>query len=208
MATLAHALQLIGWWIAPLIIFLIRRRSRFVSFHALQALLLQIVHVIIVVILMALWFATIFTTVFHQTSGQASCVSSRGVLLVSVNLARVYGHVGRHADHCDHLRHQSRARRMGRLPGAWQIGAKDFEDGSNGRTLRAARRKCEPTIASLSTSTLRALPSTSSSRRNPDRRGRPCWPLRKFRRSWSVPADRRRFLSLRPSSGACLCASA
>ena len=44
MATLAHALQLIGAWIAPLIIFLIRRQSRFVSFHALQALLLQIVH--------------------------------------------------------------------------------------------------------------------------------------------------------------------
>ena len=70
MATLAHALQLIGSWIAPLIIFLIRRRSRFVSFHALQALLLQIVHVIIVVILMMLWFTTIFTTLFHQTSGQ------------------------------------------------------------------------------------------------------------------------------------------
>jgi len=70
MATLAHALQLIGWWIAPLIIFSIRRNSRFVSFHALQALLLQIVNVIIVVILMVLWFTTIFTTVFHQTSGQ------------------------------------------------------------------------------------------------------------------------------------------
>jgi uncharacterized Tic20 family protein len=47
MATLAHALQLIGSWIAPLIIFLIRRRSRFVSFHALQALLLQIIHTIV-----------------------------------------------------------------------------------------------------------------------------------------------------------------
>jgi uncharacterized membrane protein len=70
MATLAHALQLIGSWIAPLIIFLIRRQSRFVSFHALQALLLQIVHTIIVVVLMVLWFTTIFATVFHQTSGK------------------------------------------------------------------------------------------------------------------------------------------
>jgi uncharacterized membrane protein len=70
MATLAHALQLIGSWIAPLIIFLIRRQSRFVSFHALQALLLQIVHTIIVIILMVLWFVTIFTTVFQQTSGK------------------------------------------------------------------------------------------------------------------------------------------
>jgi uncharacterized membrane protein len=70
MATLAHALQLIGSWIAPLIIFLIRRHSRFVSFHALQALLLQVVHTIIVVVLMVLWFATILTTVFHQTGGK------------------------------------------------------------------------------------------------------------------------------------------
>jgi len=71
MATLAHALQLIGSWIAPLIIFLIRRNSRFVSFHALQALLLQILHTIIVLVLMVLWFTTILTTVFHQTSGKA-----------------------------------------------------------------------------------------------------------------------------------------
>ena len=70
MATLAHALQLIGSWIAPLIIFLIRRRSRFVAFHALQALLLQIVHTIIVLALMMLWFTTIFTIVFHQTGGK------------------------------------------------------------------------------------------------------------------------------------------
>jgi uncharacterized membrane protein len=71
MATLAHALQLIGSWIAPLIIFLVRRRSRFVSFHALQALLLQIVHTILVVVLMVFWFSTIFSVVFHQTSGKA-----------------------------------------------------------------------------------------------------------------------------------------
>jgi uncharacterized membrane protein len=70
MATLAHVLQLIGSWIAPLIIFLIRRQSRFVSFHALQALLLQIIHTIIAIVLMMLWFVTIFTTVFHQTSGR------------------------------------------------------------------------------------------------------------------------------------------
>jgi uncharacterized membrane protein len=70
MATLAHVLQLIGSWIAPLIIFLIRRQSRFVSFHALQALLLQIIHTIIAIVLMMLWFVTIFTTVFHQTSGK------------------------------------------------------------------------------------------------------------------------------------------
>jgi uncharacterized membrane protein len=70
MATLAHALQLIGSWIAPLIIFLIRRQSRFVSFHALQALLLQIIHTIILIALMMLLFVTVFTTVLQQTHGK------------------------------------------------------------------------------------------------------------------------------------------
>jgi uncharacterized membrane protein len=70
MATLAHALQLVGSWIAPLIIFLIRRQSRFVSFHALQALLLQIIHTIIVIVLMILWFVTIFTTILQRTHGK------------------------------------------------------------------------------------------------------------------------------------------
>ncbi len=36
MGTLAHVLQLVGGWIAPLVIFLVKRNSRFVSFHALQ----------------------------------------------------------------------------------------------------------------------------------------------------------------------------
>ena len=56
MATLARALQVVGWWIAPLIIFLIHRKSRFVSFHALQALLLQIAYLILMGGCMALWF--------------------------------------------------------------------------------------------------------------------------------------------------------
>jgi len=64
MATLAHALQLIGGWIAPLVIFLIRRESRFVSFHALQVLLLQILNVIAILIFVVGWFGLIFSTIF------------------------------------------------------------------------------------------------------------------------------------------------
>lgn len=41
MAVLAHVLQLIGGWIAPLVIFFVKRQSRFVSFHALQVLLFE-----------------------------------------------------------------------------------------------------------------------------------------------------------------------
>jgi uncharacterized Tic20 family protein len=72
MATLAHALQLIGGWIAPLIIFLIKRQSRFVSFHALQALLFQIVHAIVMIIVVMIWFVTIFSTIALHSSDKAA----------------------------------------------------------------------------------------------------------------------------------------
>src|SRR5437764_6938067 len=39
-------LQIMLWWIAPLAILLIKRKSKFVSFHALQALLLQAAYVL------------------------------------------------------------------------------------------------------------------------------------------------------------------
>ena len=63
MAVLAHALQMVGGWIPPLIIFFVKRQSRFVSFHALQALLLQIAHMIFMMIFMGFWFAFIFSSI-------------------------------------------------------------------------------------------------------------------------------------------------
>ena len=42
-AGLAHALMMSTWWIGPLIIYLTKKESRFVRFHAMQALLWQIV---------------------------------------------------------------------------------------------------------------------------------------------------------------------
>ena len=41
MAVLAQVLQLLGGWIAPLIIFFVKRQSRFITFHALQVLLFE-----------------------------------------------------------------------------------------------------------------------------------------------------------------------
>ena len=64
MATLAHALSLVGF-IAPLIIFLVKRQSRFVSFHALQALLWHIAYFILIIVLMMVWFVVIFSTIAH-----------------------------------------------------------------------------------------------------------------------------------------------
>jgi uncharacterized membrane protein len=69
MATLAQVLQVVGWWIAPLIILLVKRDSRFVSFHALQALLLQIVYMIVFGVFMVVWFGTFVLTMAHHGTG-------------------------------------------------------------------------------------------------------------------------------------------
>ena len=63
MATLAQVLQLVGSWIAPLVIYLVKRESRFVSFHALQALLLQIIWMVLGGVLMVGWMVLIFSTI-------------------------------------------------------------------------------------------------------------------------------------------------
>jgi hypothetical protein len=70
MATLAHVLQLVGWFIAPLVIFLIKRESRFVSFHSLQALLLQLLYMVVGGVLMGGWFVIMFATVFRHSGPQ------------------------------------------------------------------------------------------------------------------------------------------
>jgi len=41
LAMLAHILQMFSWFIGPLVILLVKRESRFVSFHAIQALIWQ-----------------------------------------------------------------------------------------------------------------------------------------------------------------------
>jgi uncharacterized Tic20 family protein len=65
MATLAHVLQIVGWWIAPLIIFLVKRDSKFTSFHALQALFLQILYMLLMGIFMVMWIAAVLVVVVH-----------------------------------------------------------------------------------------------------------------------------------------------
>ena len=73
MGTLAHVLQLVGGWIAPLVIFLVKRDSRFVSFQALQVLLLQGLYFLFVMIVMGGFFiVTTAGIVFHQPTNQHS----------------------------------------------------------------------------------------------------------------------------------------
>lgn len=71
MGTLVHVLQLVGGWIAPLVIFLVKRNSRFVSFHALQALLLQALYFLLLTLIMGAVFAAVVAGLaFHQPGTQ------------------------------------------------------------------------------------------------------------------------------------------
>jgi len=72
MVVLAHALQMVGGWIAPLVIFIVKRDSRFVSFHALQALLLQAVYFLGMMFFMVIWFAVIFSQVLTHADQHSS----------------------------------------------------------------------------------------------------------------------------------------
>jgi uncharacterized membrane protein len=55
LAMLAHILQFFSWFIAPLLIYLSRRESPFVAFHALQALILQGVFTLAVITPLLVW---------------------------------------------------------------------------------------------------------------------------------------------------------
>jgi len=61
-ACLAHFLQIIAWFIGPLIIFLVKRESRFVAFHALQALLWQLFVMVAWMLIMTSFFVVMFST--------------------------------------------------------------------------------------------------------------------------------------------------
>lgn len=65
-AALAQILQISTWWIGPLIIYFIKRESKFVSFHAMQALLWQIALVVIFMGGMITWIFIIFAFVVPQ----------------------------------------------------------------------------------------------------------------------------------------------
>lgn len=72
LASLAHALQIVGWFIAPLVIFLIRRDSKFVSFHALQAILLQVVSLVVSGLLMVFLIVSFVVPIMRSESQRQS----------------------------------------------------------------------------------------------------------------------------------------
>jgi uncharacterized Tic20 family protein len=70
LAMLAHVLQLFGGFIAPLIIFLVKKDSRFVRFHAVQPLIWQCVLMVLSMVLMMGFMASMFLAIpFDQKPG-------------------------------------------------------------------------------------------------------------------------------------------
>jgi uncharacterized protein len=72
MAMLAHVLQLFGAFIAPLIIFLVKRDSKFVRYHALQPLIWQGIIFVLSFVLMLGFMMTMFLTMPVEAQGNAN----------------------------------------------------------------------------------------------------------------------------------------
>lgn len=87
LALLAHVLQIVSGWLGPLIILLVRRQSRFVSFHALQVLLLQLASLILTVFL----FVSGFCIVIFFSMTARSHVPSPAPLLMPLFLLGWFG---------------------------------------------------------------------------------------------------------------------
>jgi len=62
-ALLAHVLGIFSGFIAPLIFFLVKRDSKFVSFHALQALAWHIIYFVVLFCGMIIAFVSLFASI-------------------------------------------------------------------------------------------------------------------------------------------------
>ena len=72
LAMLAHFLQLLSGFLGPLVILVVRRDSRFVAFHAIQALLWQVIYVGVALVGVVACFFTIFSTIITQGGSTSS----------------------------------------------------------------------------------------------------------------------------------------
>src|SRR5438067_7517059 len=77
-ATLAHALQMTGWFIGPLVILIAKSSSKFVKFHALQALMLQVCTMLLMFVIMATMFGSMFAMMPMQTAQPQKNQTSTG----------------------------------------------------------------------------------------------------------------------------------
>lgn len=71
-AMLAHVLMIFAWVWAPLIIYFAKRDSRFVAFHALQALYWQLIAICVSILACGTMFAGISITTLSSTATKGS----------------------------------------------------------------------------------------------------------------------------------------
>lgn len=90
-ATLAHVLQIITWWIAPLVIYLVKRESRFVSFHALQALIYQGLCAVIAMLMMVLWIGGIMVATLPGTATEKASKGPITFFFIVFGLCMLFG---------------------------------------------------------------------------------------------------------------------
>ena len=69
LATLAHVLQIFFGFLGPLIIFLLKRESRFVAFHALQAVFWQLLLAAVAILTVVLVLGFVFLGLSSQAGG-------------------------------------------------------------------------------------------------------------------------------------------
>src|SRR5215469_4194246 len=91
MAVLAHVLQVVGSWIAPLVIFLLRPNSKFVRFHALQALLLQLLFLLFWGCVMVAYFAFLFAFVGRMQHGSKEVADFPSAIVVVIMSTMLFG---------------------------------------------------------------------------------------------------------------------
>jgi uncharacterized membrane protein len=91
LAMLAHFLQLGAGFMAPLVIFLIKRDSRFVAFHAIQALLWQVIFLGVALLCVFGWFAAVISIVITHSSGASPGRFPLPVLVVLPFVIVIFG---------------------------------------------------------------------------------------------------------------------
>jgi uncharacterized protein len=82
LAMLAHVLQIFTGFIGPLIIFLVKRESKFVRYHSLMALFWQLIVMAFWIILLVLFFTLIVSAGLASPAGPSTPVGMPEVMVL------------------------------------------------------------------------------------------------------------------------------
>jgi uncharacterized Tic20 family protein len=121
MALLVNVLAIFSSFLAPLIFYLVKKDSRFVSFYSLQALFWHAAYAVIFFVGMIIAFIFMFATIVthpHNASDQAPPLAFFRRIRVALALRNGRMGLGPRSRNC--LRHQGESGGMGAFPGDWR----------------------------------------------------------------------------------------